>query len=448
MSLGIQVLGLKSHSEVKPEESYWIKDDGRCPLDSRFPTAYSPMTAQLTSTLNTTAIPGYSLPSVPAQGTRVILLRHGRSTLNDAGCYQGSSDQSQLTAQGRRHAGQVGQYLRHCPIDYLYTSPLQRAQQTVQALRPQLTIAAAIPVTTINGLREINLPAWEGLPYNEVKTRFPEAYHQWQTAPETFAMAKQNGGIESGSDGGKGSRSESADLIYPVQEVYQRSRQFWKTTLPQHPEQTLLVVSHGGTIQALVNTALGLPMRHHHHLQQTHAGLTVIDFAAPTLGTGHLHLLNLTTPLGEPLPKLKAGKQGVRLLLLPCQSGTQPDVALANLVKEHPIAACIVEDHPGCHRSQRLLFTHHPAPMTFAVGQTNFLHQWQRSLRQSLGQMSPTELITIAAVCHHAHAESFLQAIVGRSIPLLPNALTVLHYPGVGRHPILQTLNSRPIPGN
>jgi probable phosphoglycerate mutase len=188
-------------------------------------------------------------------------------------------------------------------------------------------------------------------------------------------------------------------------------------------------------------------MRHHHHLQQTHAGLSVVDFAAPTLGTGHLHLLNLTTPTGEQLPKLKAGKQGLRLLLLPCQSDILPDAALANLVKEHPIAACIVEDHPDCYPGQRSLLTHHPDTMILAVQQTDFLHQWQRSLRQSLVQMSPTELMTIAAVCHHAHAESFLQAVIGRPLPLLPNALTVLHYPGVGQHPILQTLNSRPIPG-
>ncbi|MEM6321553.1 MAG: histidine phosphatase family protein, partial [Bacteroidota bacterium] len=32
--------------------------------------------------------------------TRVILLRHGRSTLNDQGRYQGSSDNSELTAAG------------------------------------------------------------------------------------------------------------------------------------------------------------------------------------------------------------------------------------------------------------------------------------------------------------------------------------------------------------
>lgn len=231
-----------------------------------------------------------------------------------------------------------------------------------------------------------------------------------------------------------------------MRDVYRRAREFWLTALPQHRGQTLLVVSHGGTIQALVNTALGLPMMQHYNMQQTHSGLTVIDFAAPALGTGHLHLLNLTTPIGEPLPKLKAGKQGLRLVLLPCQTGDSPDASLATLLKNQPIAACVVEDHPCCHLSQRILLAHHPETVALSVGRADFLYQWQQSLLQSLKQVLPAELITVAAVCHQAHAESFLRGVLGRPLPLLPNTLTVLHYLGVGLRPILQTINSRPVP--
>ncbi|NJN20872.1 MAG: histidine phosphatase family protein [Leptolyngbya sp. RL_3_1] len=81
------------------------------------------MIAQLKSPLSIPGFPGYDLPPVPYQGTRVILLRHGRSTLNDAGCYQGSSDQSDLTSQGVLASRQVGQFLAHCPIDAIYVSP-------------------------------------------------------------------------------------------------------------------------------------------------------------------------------------------------------------------------------------------------------------------------------------------------------------------------------------
>ncbi len=371
-----------------------------------------------------------------------MLLRHGRSTLNDAGCYQGSSDSSSLTAKGRLASRQMGQFLRYCPINHLYASPLRRAQQTVQELLPQLAANPSIPISTIAGLREIDLPAWEGLLYDEVRTRFPDAYRCWQTAPGQFAMERC--GRASGDEDNQSSES-SKFLIYPVRDVYRRAREFWTTTLPCHQGETLLVVSHGGTLQALVNTALGLPMMQHHEMQQTHSGLTVLDFVAPVLGAGHLHLLNLTTPTGEQLPKLKAGKQGLRLLLLPCRVESDPSPALAQMVEGHPIAACVVEDHPCCYPSQQSLLTHHPETVTLSVGRTDFLHQWQQSLMQSLGQRPATELTTVAAVCHQAHAESFLQGLMGRPLPLLSDALTVLHYPGLGLRPILQTLNSRPV---
>jgi phosphoserine phosphatase len=399
------------------------------------------MTEQSAIVQGKASLPGYALPPLPPHGARVILLRHGRSTLNDAGCYQGSSDHSQITNQGRVASRQVGHYLRDCPIHHLYTSPLQRSQQTVKELLPQLKGLRFHPPTTLGMLREIDLPNWEGLRYEEVKTCFPDAYHCWQTNPEQFAM-------EIRREGERNSQTALKSLIYPVREVYERARKFWRATLPKHQGETLLVVSHGSTIQALVNTALGVPMQQHHFMQQTHSGLTVIDFAAPVLGTGHLHLLNLTTPIDERLPKLKAGKQGFRLVILPCQPGTKPDALLTECVQGQPIAACVVEDHPCCHPNQHSLLTHHHETVTLSVGQTDFLHQWQRSLAQSLIQMSSSNLITVAAVCRQAHAEPFLQGVMGRHLPLLPNALTILHYPSTRIRPILQTLNSRPVPIN
>ena len=66
--------------------------------------------------------------------TRVILVRHGRSTFNDQGRYQGSSNQSVLTQQGIDASHLVGKHLSLTPIDTIYASPLQRVQQTAQAI--------------------------------------------------------------------------------------------------------------------------------------------------------------------------------------------------------------------------------------------------------------------------------------------------------------------------
>jgi probable phosphoglycerate mutase len=68
------------------------------------------------------------------QGTRVILVRHGESTYNALGLYQGSSDESVLTEAGCHTARQTGAFLRGLAIDAIYTSSLQRAQETAREM--------------------------------------------------------------------------------------------------------------------------------------------------------------------------------------------------------------------------------------------------------------------------------------------------------------------------
>ncbi|MEO0771139.1 MAG: histidine phosphatase family protein, partial [Cyanobacteria bacterium J06649_4] len=60
-------------------------------------------------------------PSTLQPSTRIILVRHGRSTFNDQGRYQGSSNQSVLTSHGITTAQLVGDSLTHIPIDIIYT---------------------------------------------------------------------------------------------------------------------------------------------------------------------------------------------------------------------------------------------------------------------------------------------------------------------------------------
>ena len=115
-----------------------------------------------------------STRSPSTQTTRVILVRHGRSTFNDMGRYQGSSNQSVLTQKGKATARLVGQYLaQHCqgsPIDVIYASPLQRVQQTAAEICKQ--ISQSPPIEVSQDLKEISLSLWEGRTYADVRETF------------------------------------------------------------------------------------------------------------------------------------------------------------------------------------------------------------------------------------------------------------------------------------
>ena len=397
------------------------------------------MIAQLKSP-QPTDFPGYDLPPVPRQGTRVILLRHGRSTLNDAGCYQGSSEQSDLTPQGWLASQRVGQFLAHCPMDAIYVSPLTRAQNTVAALLPQLQTPTPKALNPSPLLREIHLPEWEGRSYAEVRSQEITAYRCWQETPEQLQMQGEEG----------------QESFYPVQDLYQRAAQFWQRTLPRHRGQTLLVVSHGGTNQALLNLALGLSPRQHHRLQQTHSGLTVLDFDGPQLGNSRLHILNLT--LTERLPKLKAGKQGLRLLLLPCQAHISPAPDLADLLQGETVQAAVIEDGQStqtprptypCRQANQSLLRHNPETVVFSVQRSQLWHQWQAAIDRSLQGQHHDGLTTVLAVAQPQPLQRLLKTMLtlpddADGLALKSNTLSVVHYPSAQARPILQTMNLAP----
>lgn len=95
--------------------------------------------------------------------TRVILVRHGRSSFNDQGRYQGSSNESVLTQTGIETARLVGEHLKKrfddTPIDLIYASPLRRVQQTAHEIAQKINqkIDQTLPIVTSPDLKEISL---------------------------------------------------------------------------------------------------------------------------------------------------------------------------------------------------------------------------------------------------------------------------------------------------
>ncbi|NJN48488.1 MAG: histidine phosphatase family protein [Alkalinema sp. RL_2_19] len=232
--------------------------------------------------------------------TTVILVRHGRSHYNEIGRFQGSSDESHLTLEGFETAQLTGQFLQQFAIDHTFVSPLQRAQRTMTAMRSaNPTIPTA---TSLDKLREIDLPEWQGRFYRDVRANLPEAYKQWKMTPDRFTMRTED--------------IPSATAFFPVIELFDRAQALWQQLIPPSDDQTLLIVSHGGTIQALIATALGLPSTVFHRIQQCNCGVSVLQFNHGLEAPAQLQHLNDTRHLNQALPKLKEGKRGLRHLLL------------------------------------------------------------------------------------------------------------------------------------
>lgn len=400
-----------------------------------------------------TLLPSFLYRPIPPSTTRIILVRHGRSTFNDQQRYQGCSDEAVLNEQGWHHARQLGQVLNAVSIDAIYASPLQRVQQTVEGIITGMTLLPSgasaslsrqrtaapsrspqsLPHYSSALLQEIHLPGWEGRPYQEVRDQEATAYRCWLQHPHGF---------------------QTQDT-YPVLDLYQRAHTFWQTVLPHHAGETLLVVSHGGTNHALISTALGLSPRYHHRLQQSNGGISVLDYVLDyshahfhPRATARLQALNLTQPLGETLPKLKAGKRGVRLLLLAIAPHHPPHAipveAIAQRLRGLPIAYSLTQTGTIPPDLAHRLLAHRSGVVQLQVQHDEFVTKWQRALGQA---RHATGLTTGLAIAPPDTIQAMIAGTIGLSSPSLdcisvsPGTLSVLHYPAGDHPPVLQAMN-------
>ena len=161
--------------------------------------------------------------------TRILLARHGETDWNRVGRWQGHADPP-LNDAGRGQAAELAERLAGDGIAAIYSSDLRRASQTAHVVADRLGLA----VIEDAGLREIDVGSWSGFTRAEVERRFPEGYARWLDG-------------EIGHDGE--TREELTERVVGAVERIAAA----------HPDDTILVVTHGGAIRALRRYADGDP---------------------------------------------------------------------------------------------------------------------------------------------------------------------------------------------
>ena len=109
---------------------------------------------------------------------KIFVVRHGESTWNAEGRYQGRKDPP-LSPLGEAQARALAQQMRRDPPQAIVTSPLLRARATAQAVANELGAAISID----ERLTEISHGEWEGLLKSEVERRWPRLVACWRADP-------------------------------------------------------------------------------------------------------------------------------------------------------------------------------------------------------------------------------------------------------------------------
>jgi len=98
-------------------------------------------------------------------GTLLTLIRHGQSMWNASGQAQGQSIVP-LSEIGHRQAGCVARSVGgDGTIQALYSSDLTRCRQTMEPIAAALGLAVCYDAR----LREIDVGAWQGLPFSQIR---------------------------------------------------------------------------------------------------------------------------------------------------------------------------------------------------------------------------------------------------------------------------------------
>ena len=153
--------------------------------------------------------------------TVIYLVRHGQSLANSKGIWQGAQIDTPLTELGRTQAQNTKKHLEEegAVFSAVYSSPLLQN------------------ITFDSRLKEFDYGMWDGMYWQDILERYSEFFDASENLlPNSWEVT-----------GG-----ETYD------EVKKRLQQFFDELTDKHPDESVLVVSHGFTIKLILDLFLNI----------------------------------------------------------------------------------------------------------------------------------------------------------------------------------------------
>ena len=111
---------------------------------------------------------------------KILLIRTGNTEYECQGRIQGTLDVP-LSEDGRKHVEQLAESLKDQSIGTLYYGPCRASQQSAEIINETLDIKTK----KIDSFHNLDHGLWQGMLIDEVKTKQPKVYKQWQEHPES-----------------------------------------------------------------------------------------------------------------------------------------------------------------------------------------------------------------------------------------------------------------------
>ncbi|MDN5697788.1 MAG: histidine phosphatase family protein [Rubrobacter sp.] len=160
-------------------------------------------------------------------GVEALLVRHGRSTANLRGIWQGRLDYG-LSREGREQAWRTGRSLAGEEVSRIYSSPLARAAESARIIAGEIGYPAS-EIEHLQDLTERGGGVLEGKTWREFEARRPEQARRF------FELADEARWEYLGAESTASALSRARRSLESV-----RSR--------HAPGETVILVSHGGLL--------------------------------------------------------------------------------------------------------------------------------------------------------------------------------------------------------
>jgi probable phosphomutase (TIGR03848 family) len=180
--------------------------------------------------------------------TQLLLIRHATNDSLEADKLTGWTPGVNLNEEGLAQARALVPRLEGVPIAAIYSSPLERAVQTAQALAQ----ARGLDIQVRPGLGEVHIGDWTGKSIAELAQT--DTWRQFQVQPSLTRLP--NG--ESG------------------QEMQARAIAELDAICTAYPEDTVAIFSHADVIKAIVAYYAGLHLDHFQRLVVSPASINVV----------------------------------------------------------------------------------------------------------------------------------------------------------------------------
>lgn len=182
--------------------------------------------------------------------TTLLLIRHA---MNDwvSGRLAGWTPGVHLNEEGRKQAQALGERLATLPIAALYSSPLERAIETAQAIAAPHT---HLQVQIVEGVGEVRYGEWEGGELKEL------SQHELWPGVQFYPSGTRFPGGET------------------LGEVQMRAVAALDTLRAQHPKELIAVVAHADLLKLVIAYYIGMHIDLFQRLVINTASVTALAF--------------------------------------------------------------------------------------------------------------------------------------------------------------------------